>query len=95
MCTDRDYAQPGRPKIDWDDPAAKDALVSALMKDANALLAALQGAELDEQAASAVGLLALAAARMWSPPGAVTGPMGGGGSPARSPKTGSVRPSVF
>ena len=32
--------QPGKPKIDWDDPAAKDALVSALVSDANAVVAA-------------------------------------------------------
>jgi hypothetical protein len=61
VCTGHDYAQPGKPKIDWDDRAARDALVPALVNDANALLAALAGAELDEQAASAVGLLALVA----------------------------------
>jgi hypothetical protein len=60
-CTGHDYSQPGKPRIDWDDPAAKDALVSALVTDANALLAALAGRELDEQGASAVGLLALVA----------------------------------
>jgi Transposase domain (DUF772)/Transposase DDE domain len=61
VCTGHDYSRPGKPKIDWDDPAAKDALVSALVNDANALVAALQGAELDEPAASAVALLALVA----------------------------------
>ena len=54
-------ARPGKPKIDWDDPAAKDALVSALVNDANALVAALEGRDLDERAASAVALLALVA----------------------------------
>jgi IS5 family transposase len=88
VCTGHEYSSQGKPRIDWDDSAAKDALVSALVTDANALLAALAGGELDEQAASAVGLLALVAGRMWSPPRAATGPMGGGGSPARSPKTG-------
>ena len=43
VCTGHDYSRPGKPKIDWDDPAAKDALVSALVNDANALVAALQG----------------------------------------------------
>src|SRR5207245_7229578 len=52
---------PGKPKIDWDDPAAKEALVSALVNDANALVAALADAELDEQAAGALALLALVA----------------------------------
>jgi transposase len=61
VCSGHDYSQPGKPRIDWGDPAAKEALVSALVNDANALLAALADAEVDEQAASAVGLLALVA----------------------------------
>ena len=61
VCTGHDFSKPGKPKIDWDDPAAKDALVSALVNDANALVAALQGQDLDEPAASAVALLALVA----------------------------------
>jgi IS5 family transposase len=61
VCTGHDYRSPGKPQIDWEDPAAKDALVSALVNDANALVAAVKGGELDEQAASAVGLLALVA----------------------------------
>src|SRR5207342_748053 len=52
---------PGKPKIDWDDPAAKDQLVSALVNDANAVVAALQDRDLDERAASALALLALVA----------------------------------
>ena len=52
VCTGHDYSRAGKPKIDWDDPAAKDALVSALVTDANALVAAFAGAELEEQAAS-------------------------------------------
>jgi Transposase domain (DUF772)/Transposase DDE domain len=61
VCTGHDYSRPGKPKIDWDDPAAKEALVSALVNDANALVAALASAELEEPAASAVALLALVA----------------------------------
>ena len=61
LCTGHDYSSPGKPQIDWDDPQAKDALVSALVNDANALLAVLEDRELDEQAASALGLLALVA----------------------------------
>ena len=61
VCTGCDYISPGKPQIDWDDPAAKDALVSALVNDANALVQALEGRDLDEQAASAVALLALVA----------------------------------
>jgi hypothetical protein len=36
--TGHDYGKPGKPKIDWDDAAAKDALVN----DANAMVAALE-----------------------------------------------------
>jgi hypothetical protein len=61
VCTGHDYGKPGKPQIDWDDPAAKDALVSALVNDANAVVAAFQDAELAEPAASALALLALVA----------------------------------
>jgi hypothetical protein len=65
VCTGHDYCGSGKPRIDWTDPAAKDELVSALVADANAVVAALTdtdtGAELDEQAAAAVALLALVA----------------------------------
>jgi hypothetical protein len=61
VCTGHDYGQPGKPTIDWDDPAAKDALVSTLVNDARALVAALDDAELDERAQAAVALLALVA----------------------------------
>ncbi len=61
VCTGHDYSSPAKPRIAWDDPAAKEALVSALVNDANALVQAIEGQELDEQAASAVGLLALVA----------------------------------
>ena len=61
VCTGHDYSQPGKPKIDWDDPQAKQALVSALVNDANAVVAAFKDAKLDERACSAVALLALVA----------------------------------
>jgi Transposase domain (DUF772)/Transposase DDE domain len=61
VCGGHDYSRPGKPRIDWEDPQAKDALVSALVNDANALAAALKDRELDEQGASALGLLALVA----------------------------------
>src|SRR6266513_5854888 len=51
VCTGHDYGKPGKPAIDWDDPAAKDALVSALVTDANVLVAALQDRDLEERAA--------------------------------------------
>jgi Transposase DDE domain/Transposase domain (DUF772) len=61
VCTGHDYSRPGKPKIDWDDPAAKDALVSALVNDANAVVAAFADADLQEDAAAALALLALVA----------------------------------
>ena len=59
-----DYGKPGKPPIDWDDPAAKQALVSDLVNDALAVLEALTGPgapERDTAAADALGLLALVA----------------------------------
>src|SRR5712692_7236508 len=61
VCAGHDYSEPGKPKIDWDDPRAKEALVSALVNDANTLVAALDGEGLDERAAGALALLALVA----------------------------------
>jgi len=61
QCTGHDYSKPGKPRADWDDPAAKDALVSALVNDAGKVVAAFAGAGLDETAASALALLALVA----------------------------------
>src|SRR5271170_2215712 len=59
-----DYARPGKPDIDWDDPAAKDCLVSDLVNDALAVLEALTGPDApgrDAAEADALGLLALVA----------------------------------
>jgi hypothetical protein len=61
VCSGHDYSTPGKPRIDWDDPQARDALVSALVNDAGALVAALADAKLDEQQQASVGLLALVA----------------------------------
>jgi transposase-like protein DUF772/DDE family transposase len=61
VCTGHDYSKPGKPKIDWDDPAAKDALVSALVHDATALVEALRPEDPDQPEAPAVALLALVA----------------------------------
>lgn len=63
MCS-FDYSRPGKPGIAWDDPAARDDLVSQLVNDALVLLAAL---DVDRIAAGggkpaeAVALLALVA----------------------------------
>ena len=59
-----DYSKPGKPDIDWDDPAAKHNLVSDLVNDALAVLAELTGPDApqrDDKATDALGLLALVA----------------------------------
>lgn len=56
-----DYDAAGKPVCAWDDPEAKAALVSALVGDARAIIAALDGLELSDEQADAVGLLALVA----------------------------------
>jgi Transposase DDE domain/Transposase domain (DUF772) len=63
VCT-LDYSRPGKPPIDWDDPAAREKLVSDLVNDALAVLAELAGPgspQRDPAAADALGLLALVA----------------------------------
>jgi hypothetical protein len=55
---DDDYAAAGKPVCDYDDPAARDALVDALAKDAHALLGALGGRELGPVIGQAAALLA-------------------------------------
>jgi IS5 family transposase len=56
-----DYDRPGKPDCDWDDPQAKQALVSGLVNDALALLAVVADLELGAKQAEAVALLALVA----------------------------------
>jgi hypothetical protein len=59
-----DYTKPGKPVIDWDDPQAKESLVSDLVNDALAVLGALAGEGAPEREAAeadALGLLALVA----------------------------------
>ncbi len=58
---DDDYASAGKPPCDWDDPAAREALVDALVHDALAALAVLDGATLGPAARDGAELLALVA----------------------------------
>ena len=63
-CTGHDYRQPGKPQIAWDDEVAREQLVSALVNDALALLAALDVEAITAaggKAAEAVALLGLVA----------------------------------
>jgi hypothetical protein len=62
--TGQDYTVTGKPPIAWDDPAARDELVTALVNDALALLAALDVEAIQARGgkpAEAVALLALVA----------------------------------
>jgi hypothetical protein len=62
--TGQDYNSPGKPPIAWDDPVARDELVSALVNDALALLAALDLEAIETaggKPAEALALLALVA----------------------------------
>ena len=55
---DDDYATSGKPLCDWEDRAAREALVDALARDATALLAALEGEVLPPALGEGAALLA-------------------------------------
>ena len=61
QCTAHDYDDAGKPAIAWNDKAARDELVDALVGDAHRLLGHLPELELGPRAAEAVALLALIA----------------------------------
>ncbi len=61
LARDDDYATVGKPPCDWDDPAAREALVDALVRDAHAALGVLHGRALSGSLAEAGELLALVA----------------------------------
>jgi hypothetical protein len=58
LARDDDYASGGKATCDWDDAAAREALVHALAQDAYACLAVLDGAKLAPGVAQAAELLA-------------------------------------
>src|SRR3954471_9831528 len=55
---DDDYRTAGKPVCDYEDPAAREALIDALAKDAHALLVALEGRDLGDAVVQAAALLA-------------------------------------
>jgi Transposase DDE domain/Transposase domain (DUF772) len=59
--TAHDYERPGKPVCAWDDPQARQALVSGLVNDALAVLEAVADPGLGAEQAEAVALLALVA----------------------------------
>ena len=61
LIRDDDYATPGKPPCDWDDRQAREALVDALVRDANAALEVISGKELVGATKAAGELVALVA----------------------------------
>src|SRR5215211_7171511 len=61
LTRDDDYATPGKPPCDWDDPEAREQLVDELVREAGAALAAVDGEPLEGAAREAAELLALVA----------------------------------
>lgn len=55
---DDDYAAPGKPSCDWNDDAAKEALIDDLARDALALLESLEGRTVSAAVGEAMQLLA-------------------------------------
>jgi hypothetical protein len=53
-----DYRRPGKPPCDWEDPAARDELVDALVRDGQIALGILHGRELAGAVSEAAELLA-------------------------------------
>ena len=95
-CTGHDCSKPGKPKIDWDDPEAKDALVSALVSDASAVVEAFRDAQLEEPAGVAAGL-SLAVTRVVCMPCApvASEPASGvSGVTPGGPRSGGARPLI-
>ena len=90
-----DYSRPGKPEIAWDDPAAREELVSVLVNDALAVLAGL------EELHRAARALRRGGRRRWrcwrwspgrtsNPPRAPTAPTDAGASPAGRPGPGHL-----
>jgi Transposase domain (DUF772) len=84
-----DYTSLAEPQIDWDDQAARQALVDVRARDGHAVLGALAGRSLPAAVAEAARLLAAVVARTWS-----SQAMAASGSPAGSPPTGWSRSST-
>ncbi len=61
LTRDDDYATAGKPPCDWDDKAAREELVDALVRDCLAVLGVLDGRELSLGLSEAAELLALVA----------------------------------
>jgi transposase-like protein DUF772 len=58
LARDDDFRSAGKPMCDWEDRAAREALIDALASDALALLVALEGVNLEPEVGQAATLLA-------------------------------------
>jgi len=58
LARDDDYVSAGKPVCDWDDPAAREALIEALARDGLAAVALLEGRDLPGPVAEAAALVA-------------------------------------
>jgi hypothetical protein len=87
----QEYSQSGKPRIAWDDPAARDELVTALVSDALVLLGELDVEAIEKPAASRPRQSRCwhwSQGRTWNRLRAPTAPTAGGGSPVRPHRTG-------
>ena len=83
-CAAHDNTDPGKPAIAWDDLAAREQLVDALVSDAHRVLGHLPEQNLGPRGAEAVALLALVAGQDVGPSRALMAPTGTGALPATS-----------
>jgi hypothetical protein len=87
-CGGHDYTDPGTPSIAWDNAAARDAPVTALISDANVVLHAFAAVSL-RRAAAGVGAAAVGGrSERGTRRQARISPTGGGGSHETSQPTG-------
>jgi hypothetical protein len=94
-CTAHDYADPGKPKIAWNDEEARAALVDALVTDALNLLGICPSNGSANRPPTPWGCWLWSQGKTWSRPRARTGRMGGGGSPSARRRTGWSPPSTL
>jgi hypothetical protein len=88
QCHAHDWDDAGKPPIAWDDKAARDALVSALVNDATTLVAALAIPTWTHRRRRRWPCWRWWPVRTWSRPTGRMAPTGGGASPGRWPLIG-------
>src|SRR5215211_7524030 len=94
VCTGHDYSTPGKPQIDWDDPRQGTRWCRRWSTTQARCLRRWTTPSWTSRPRRRWRCWRWWQAKTWSLPRARTGPMGAGGSPARSPPTGSSPPST-